>query len=370
MTANPATPEGKPACGALIRRIREAHPTGSSLDLRFGDCTIRVAANRPAITAALTDYFHPFVVGPDPGMAPILTVTLHEAPPPAADAPFTIKPPDPGKSKIKEEYQDLPDGRIVRKRLTGMLFIFGEGRHLAVGPCLGNLNQVVNFINNRYIEWLLCRGALLGHAAGVLINGRGLGLAGFSGAGKSTLALQLMNHGATFVSNDRLMIRRSGDGLVMNGVAKLPRINPGTALNNPNLVGIMPEPDRRRFSAMSEADLWSVEHKYDAPLDACFGPGRFLLEGPMEGLVILNWHRNPGPLKREKVDLAQRPDLLPAFMKPTGLFFLPGPGLDCAMPAPTGRVYTDFLSACTVWEITGGIDFEAAARDLMAWLST
>ena len=70
-----------------------------------------------------------------------------------------MKTPDPGKTKIKEEYVDLDDGRIVRKRLTGMLFVFGGGQNVAVGPCGANLNQVINFINNRYIEWLLCRPA-------------------------------------------------------------------------------------------------------------------------------------------------------------------------------------------------------------------
>ncbi len=357
-----------PTCADLADRIRDAHPAETAMTLRFGDCVLRVAADRSSLIRALTDYFGPFVRDDEEGEnAGAIRISVHEAPPPAFDVPFEVKPPDPGKSKIKEEFLDLRDGRIVRKRLTGMVFIFGNDRHLAVGPCEENLNQVVNFINNRYIEWELCRGALLGHAAGILVNGRGLGLAGFSGAGKSTLALQLMNHGATFVSNDRLMIRRSGQGLTMNGVAKLPRINPGTALNNPNLAGIMSESDRRRFSGMSEADLWTVEHKYDAPIDACFGDGRFVLEGPMDGLVILNWRRNAGPPTVSRVDLSRRPDLLPAFMKSTGLFFLPSTG--CAMPEPTEAAYAEHLAACTVWEIGGGIDFEKAAQELLAWLS-
>lgn len=361
MTEHPFT------CAQLVADIREAHPARAAITLCFGGCIIGVTANARGLIGELTDYFGPFVVDSMSDDDPVIGITVHEADPPAFDAAFTVKRPDPGKTKIKEEFLELPDGRIVRKRLTGMVFLFGEGRHAAVGPCRDNLNQVVNFINNRYIEWALCRGALLGHAAGILFNGRGLGLAGFSGAGKSTLALQLMNHGAVFVSNDRLMIRKSENGLTMNGVAKLPRINPGTALNNPSLAGIMSEADRRRFSAMPEADLWSVEHKYDAPIDACFGDGRFVLEGPMDGLAILNWRRNAGPPTARQVDLRQRPDLLPAFMKSTGLFFLPSDG--CAMPDPTEGVYADYLSACTVWEISGGIDFEAAAQELLAWLS-
>ena len=64
-------------------------------------------------------------------------------------------------------------------------------------------------------------------------------MAGFSGAGKSTLALHVMSLGATFVSNDRVMVAETpandSGAPMMYGVAKHPRINPGTAMNNPDL---------------------------------------------------------------------------------------------------------------------------------------
>ena len=55
-----------------------------------------------------------------------------------------------------------------------------------------------------------------------------------------------------------------------------------------------------------------------------------------------------------------RRDLLPAFIKPAGLFFLPDDA--CRMPEPTQAGYLDLLSSCPVWEFSGGIDFEAATR--------
>ncbi|MGD9331108.1 MAG: HprK-related kinase B, partial [Desulfobacterales bacterium] len=221
---------------ALVARIREAMPGSALLFLRFGECTVEVNANEEEVIADLKRYFSPFVI--ESGSAAIM-VSVHQSPEYHLPVEYSLKPPDPGKTKIKEEFYEMADGRVVRKRLTGMLFVFGGGENVAVGPCLENLNQVVNFINNRYIEWLLCRGCLLGHAAGVVVDGRGLAMAGFSGAGKSTLALHLMNKGATFVSNDRLMIAPDNSGLEMHGVAKMPRINPGTALNNPYLRKIM-----------------------------------------------------------------------------------------------------------------------------------
>ena len=64
-----------------------------------------------------------------------------------------LKDPKPGKSKIKEEYGDLEGNRLVCKRLTGMVFVFGGETNLALGPCLVNSNLVVNFINNSRIQW-------------------------------------------------------------------------------------------------------------------------------------------------------------------------------------------------------------------------
>lgn len=349
-----------PSCRATIESVRRQLPADRSLTITMDGYTIRLLANDPAITAALKGYFSPFL-SPDGGDETAATITVHEGTPPLADVPFTVKPPDPGKEKIKEEFLALADGRCVRKRLTGMVFLFSENDHLAVGPCLDNLNQVINFVNNRFIQWKLCSGSLLGHAAGISIDGRGLAMAGFSGAGKSTLALELMRRpDCIFISNDRLMIQPRDGGLEMTGVAKLPRINPGTALNNPNLSSILSPEDKARFSSLPESELWDLEHKYDVPLDQCFGPERFSLKATMKGLVLLNWKRNQDPLTVRPVVLSERRDLLPAFMKSTGLFFLESDA--CGMPEPTEDAYIDMLSRCKVWEFSGGADFEGAGR--------
>jgi HprK-related kinase B len=187
-----------------------------------------------------------------------------------------------------------------------------------------------------------------------------LALAGFSGAGKSTLALHLMNEGAIFVSNDRLMIEQSKNGLVMHGVAKMPRINPGTALNNPFLRKIMSIEEQTRFERLGEDELWNLEHKYDALIDECYGPNRFVLRNAMEGLVLLNWQRNGQPCRIRRIDLAERRDLLPAFIKNVGLFYLPSK--KCYMPAPIADNYIAFLSRCQVLEISGGVDFAQATK--------
>lgn len=353
----------------LVARIREAVPAENGLLLDFGGCVIEAQCSTAALRDELAAYFKEFVTSSvGPSGTPDIIVSAHEIGKPETGLEFSVKQPDTGKTRIKEEWADLEDGRVVRKRLTGMHFAFGQGENAAFGPCLANANQVINFINNRFIEWKLNQGGLLGHAAGVAHHGRGLSLAGFSGAGKSTLALHLMSRGTTFVSNDRVMVEHNGDGLTMFGVAKQPRINPGTALHNPDLCAIV-EPDlRREFLAMPTEELWRLEHKYDALIDECYGPGRFLLSHPMHALVILNWQRMGGPMRAARVDPVERTDLLAAFMKDTGLFYLPadavraqGPGVDD---------YARMLGRADLIEISGGIDFDGAAALCLHYMAT
>jgi len=347
-----------------VATLLAADPAALTLSLRFGEARIEVRSNSRELLDKLARYYADF---PGDGEPADITVTAVESVPPVLDLPYVTKEREPGKTKIKEQYVDYPDGRVVRKLLTGMVFAFGGGRNFAFGPCIENDNQVVNFINNRYIERVIRQGSLLFHAAGVAAGGRGLVLSGFSGAGKSTLALRIMAHGTDFVSNDRIMVRRDAGGLTMFGIPKMPRVNPGTVLAEPHLARVMSEEDRRRFSALPQAELWDLEHKYDAFIDDCYGPGRFRLQSPMNGLVVMTWKRDDRPMRVAQVDLAARRDLLPAFMKDVGLFFeSDGPGQTGA--DATAEDYLTLLAGCPVLEISGGVDFDAAASACLDFL--
>jgi HprK-related kinase B len=335
--------------------------------LRFGDCQIEVRSNTPLLVEKLCRYYAGFLVdeGASEG-APEMVVTAMETTPLTLEAKWIVKQPGPGQTKIKEEYLEINGGRLVHKRLTGMIFYFDRQRHLAFGPCTGNDNQVINFINSRFIQWAIDRGYLLCHAAGVSSRGKGLALAGFSGMGKSTLALHMMSRGLDFVSNDRLLIRPSTSGVDMFGVAKLPRVNPGTILENASLTDILDGYQKEYYARMTPKELWSLENKHDVYLDECFGTGKFLIASKMSGLVILNWEHKLERPALELVDLRQRLDLLETVIKAPGLFFLPTPDVDYNF---SQTAYLNLLQDCPIFEVRGGVDFTQISEACIHFLN-
>jgi HprK-related kinase B len=330
---------------------------GEPLGLDIGGCRVDVLTNEPRLRDRLHAYFRSHVT--TAGGPRAFRVLAVEAPVAEVDLLLTVKPPDAGKTRVKEEFHDFPDGRLVRKRLTGMLFVFGGDRHIAHGPCLANDNQVVNFVINRYMQWRLQQGYLLCHAGAVARRGRGLALCGASGAGKSTTSLALLAHGLDFVSNDRLLVRPLPDGGVeMQGVPKHPRVNPGTLLHNPMLRPLLTAAQCARYGAMPAEELRVLEQKHDVLIDQVVGAGRFRLTARMEALVVIAWNGD-GPARIQRVDLARRRDLLGHVMKSPGLFYEPEAG--DAPPDPSAAAYVEVLGARPTYEVTGTRDFAAAA---------
>lgn len=343
----------------LVRRVRGDIETPHSVFLTCGSCLIEVETNAKPVADELNTYFAPFL---SPSASPHIKITALEMPPPDLGLKFVDWPRDAGKIGRKDSYLDMTDGRACRKVRTNMQYLLGDGQRIIFGECLKNVNQVINLVVSQYISWQMNKGWALCHASGITLNGKGMAFAAFSGGGKSTLALHMVRKGYDFVSNDRSLIGTQKTKTFLCGVPKHPRINPGTVLNNPALEKVIPASRQKELSLLSRDEIWELEEKYDALIDQLFGPDRFKLDTPLNGFLILNWDRNSKAATRiEEVDIAHRPDLLSAVMKPPGPFHIPE-----GQQAPSGFTdvhpedYLPVLSTIPVFEATGQVDFDQA----------
>ena len=75
------------------------------------------------------------------------------------------------------------------------------------------------------------------------------------------------------------------------GIPKLPRINPGTILNNSRLIAMLSEEETMRFNTMANDELWTLEEKYDVDVLEMYGNNSIAQQAVLKHLVILNWNR-------------------------------------------------------------------------------
>lgn len=337
----------------LKQKIDQEEPVNCSLFVRFADYSLEIATNSQKLKEALKKYFSPFLIRPQ---KPNILITLHQSPAVQVSIPLYNNLPAKGKKRIKEEYADIPGGRVVRKKKTGLVFVFNQEQHLAIGPCLENINQVVNFINNRFAEQIIRQGALMAHAAAVKHQGKGIVIAGNSGMGKSTIALRLMTLGSIFVSNDRILFKKSSKGCFMWGLAKNPRINPGTVVHNTVLkTKLLSNQDIMGYAQLDIKTLWELEDKQDVFIEEYFGRDRFQLTSRMDYLILLNWEFSTKLPKLRAIDPQEEPELLESVIKDPGIFFY---AEDRFKYNGSFESYVKYLKGCQVFELSGGIDFD------------
>ena len=298
----------------------EALLCADELYLALGECTLRLRSNSTELLTLLADYFSHVVCEP---LAHDIEVIAIERDAPELDIDFIDWKREPGKTGRKDSYAELRGARLVRKVRTGMVFLQSERQRIAAGPCLKYNNQLINFINSQYMNWLQNRGWLICHAAGLVYRGKCLGIAGFSGGGKSTLMLHIMDDDeVAYLSNDRLFVHAGSGQVLARGIPKLPRINPGTIVHNKKLQGLISAQQRKALLQLPAAELWELEDKYDVHVDRIYGSGRIIPEAPLSAFLILDWQRDSErELQLERVDLTVQHDLLGALMKSPGPFY-------------------------------------------------
>ncbi len=364
--SQPLRAAAEPTVAALIGELVRTHQTQHRLVFEMAGETLVVETNSDTVAEALRSY-HPELLREDEpsseGRAQrILAV---DAPVPRPSVSWQIKPPDPGKDKAKEARADLADGRLIHKLQRDLIVMLGRERAAVVGSVGKHAEQVINLLNHRVNQRHLERGYLLGHAAGVVRGDRAVAIAGFAGMGKSTLALHAMHRydELSLLSNDRIVLQNGGvaDPRVY-GVARHPRVNPGTLLHNPSLVELLPDAERERYLELPSSELRTVERKFDVMIHRHFGPGRFRLSAQLAALVVLNWKPGAGEARPVRVDPGERLDLMQAVRKDTGLFFLPPGYPHRASGRSEAPSYAEALAEVPVYELRGGFDEDTGIR--------
>jgi HprK-related kinase B len=337
---------------SIAQRLSEYGETPFTLPLRFGEYDLVVRSNSELMIEKLRDIYRYFVNAAAAGSGSVMTIVDAVAPELGLTS---ARSSAEGEEDSDDDFCDLADGRVVWRRSKGILFASGEGIELAILPCAKHGDKVVNFINTRYIQWHLHRSGVLAHASSVTNGQRGLLLAGAASAGKTTLAFRLLDQGVRLVGKDNVIVRYEASGLRMYGTPSPPRVNSGTALRNARLRSILDAKYAAKLERLSREELWAIDKKHPVFIEELYGPNKTGMDGPVDGIVVLNWRHQAAPTDINRVEFKDRPDLLEILMKSRGRFYRRRAESD---HEPDAETYLQLLGNCPVYEVTGGIDFE------------
>ncbi|WP_111493712.1 HprK-related kinase B [Marinobacter bohaiensis] len=340
----------------------------SALCLTFNGLKVRLLTNNPSILDYLVGYFSGLT--DSQAVQKELRVFLIDGEPDTGAVDWTpVQRSKVSRLGLKEAYVDTHDGRWIHKVRTGLVMFQSLVDPVVMGDLLANRSQVVNFINNQFLNHYQRQGYLLGHASAFDIEGRTTAIAASSGGGKSTLMLKaLETPGARFLSNDRILFKAEGGAVRVLGVAKHPRVNPGTLMHSERLRSILPAAEQKRFAGMPTGELWAIEQKYDVLIPAAYGDGKTALSGTLRNLVLLDWSLDdPAPTELGPVDIEQSPHALDGLRKSPGPFFQNAEGVFPPEQSPAADVYADRLPGVQVLQLTGRVDFDRAVELLHQW---
>lgn len=318
----------------------------------------RVKSNSQGLLQALSQYFSGYESAEQHCDS---TIYLYEDALYVNDIPWQNWKGEVGKTRLKEQYLDVVDGRWIHKFKTGMVMFQHLTSPMVIGPCSEHLSQMVNFIINQHINYLQQTGGLICHASCLQIGGTGIAIAAHSGGGKSTTMLKLMDlPDARFISNDRLFLYANAQEVIAKGVPKQPRVNPGTLLHNPKLKDILPKQRQSALQALSTQELWQQEEKYDVMVADIYGPDHLGHATRLNHVVLLNWQPGSDELvKLTAISLDEKPALIKAIAKSPGSFYQNQQGeFLTSAEIPENQFYQDALRQVSVWEVTGGADFD------------
>ncbi len=336
----------------------ERWPVSAMLQLEFADFRIDVETNSLRLASKLHSYFSDYVATErKPAAARLQAIN---GPTRYDDAKMAIwsRPSTPNRVP-KESFYDSGGTRRILKNRTGVLISLSEAGASITGPLEENANQVVNLIGTLFGLSLLDKGYVMVHASAIVdANGEAIVFLGNSGSGKSSLALQLIEHGGyEFLSNDRVLMRVQKDHIVVAGLPKKPRVNPGTLLASASLSRLVPQPRRQAYEALPREELWQLEEKTDVDVQQHLG-ARSHLQAPLGRVYSLEWRPGGSGLEQRSLDAEAALTALQVTAKDFGPYDLRGSERDAR------REYGRIARRAPFIGVTGRADPQGFAKRL------
>ncbi len=270
--------------------------------------------------------------------------------------------------KAKDPFLDEGGVRHVVKATTGLCVIFDDRRYVVMGNMEEAANQLNNIINAVHMQEMNERGWVIVHGAGLELDGVGFALVGGAGTGKTTTMLKIVAAGGTFVSNDRLIVRREPDGgwFEMRGVVKWPRVCAGTMHGDPRLRALLPDTAVARYGRMSFDELFGLEEKYDVDVASTYGPGRVKDTSRFQRMYYLMWSRQGEGLAIDRVDTSDETfwdTFGPNLSRDAGVF--DRRQRNSRWTSERRARYRRDLDGIEVFAVTGKLDFDRAAGAIL-----
>lgn len=223
--------------------------------------------------------------------------------------------------KIKEEFVDIFEGRLVRKKKYGIEIYFDGLQHIMIGDISGNLHQIILFLNVVFARTFLARGGYsLFNVMAVEKEGE---VIAFAGSTSPTLLLNFLDAGFLFCTSDRLMVRATDEDVNAVGYPIHPRLKPGYVMSNPRIAGILPGSRINEYQGISFAKLWMLDDLISVDVDKVYGSGTHKLRGNLKAFHLLEWDQNSSA--RTKITPISTDELLenlPVYYKDLGVFDL------------------------------------------------
>ncbi len=315
----------------------DASATSATIRLQFAEFRIDVETNSLRLASKLQSYFADYLASDadlaDRQLHAIVGTPLYDA----SRMAVWSRPTSSGRAP-KESYYDEGATRFILKNRTGVLIVLSPDRALITGKLEEHANQVVNLIGTLFGLELLERGYAMVHASAVveLRSGKALVFLGNSGSGKSSVALQLIERGGyAYLSNDRVLMLPGDDGVLVVGLPKKPRVNPGTLLASAALSRLVPDGRRREYARLGREELWRLEEKTDVDVGAEFG-ARSVLSAPLGQIFSLAWRTGGEGLSQTNLAADEAVAALRTVAKDFGPYETRGVGVDYS--AQFGRI--------------------------------